>query len=113
MFDTGYTDGSHNAFNGKGTEYNMTSSSEPLASVFSEELDLPPSCVEFCPAHPSYFLVGTYNLQKPDEEAGELDHSQDDVDAAETTRQTRGKKPQSRNGTVIVFELAGGDTAWV
>lgn len=68
-------------------------------------LDLPPSCIEFCPAYPDYFVVGTYNLQKTDEapsangdEAGSDD---DGPQAVEATPQS-----QNRNGSLVVFQLA-------
>ncbi|KAG0647123.1 WD repeat-containing rrt2 [Hyphodiscus hymeniophilus] len=34
---------------------------QPLDSTI---LDLPPSCIEFIPGFPDFFVVGTYNLQK-------------------------------------------------
>ena len=73
---------------------------EPIPSTQSLQLDLPPSCVEFCPAHPSYFLVGTYNLQK-DEEARVADDEQDHDES-----QAAGPaKPQTRNGSIVAFRL--------
>lgn len=78
-----------------------------INSVWSRELDLPPSCVEFCPAHPSYFLVGTYNLQKdevdahtPEQDAGDDDNKDDAKSQA-----AKPKKAQSRNGSILVFQL--------
>ena len=69
-----------------------------VSSKVSLTLDLPPSCIQFCPAHPEFFVVGTYNLQKGDtqETQGEDDES---VAAAKT--------PQSRNGSLLVFKLNG------
>jgi diphthine methyl ester acylhydrolase len=55
-----------------------------LSSKSSLVLDLPPSCVEFCPADSGVFVVGTYNLER--EEAIESTH-------------------QSRNGSLVVFAL--------
>lgn len=51
-------------------------------------LDLPPSCIEFCPSYPDYFVVGTYDLQK---------------DSAEASHQ----QSQTRNGSLLVFRLNG------
>lgn len=34
------------------------------------DLGLPPSCIEFCPAHSNHFLIGTYNLQQGGEDYG-------------------------------------------
>lgn len=72
----------------------------------SQTLDLPPSCVEFCPAFPSYFLVGTYSLQ-PD--AGELEGGEVSFDAEEDGQISQPKQPQSRNGSIIAFRLEDGN----
>ncbi|KAK4136215.1 hypothetical protein BT67DRAFT_440363 [Trichocladium antarcticum] len=66
----------------------------------SLELDLPPSCVEFCPAFPSYFLVGTYSLQLEDANAGGGD--------GEDGQATHARQPQNRNGSIVVFRLLDG-----
>jgi diphthine methyl ester acylhydrolase len=65
-------------------------------------LDLPPSCIEFCPAHPDHFIVGTYNLQTEEPAAadgGEIANS-------ESSHDEKVKKLQSRNGSLVVFRLA-------
>ena len=82
-------------------------------SLKSRVLDLPPSCVEFCPAFPSYFLVGTYSLQP--ESAGEsnADAAIDATSDEEGNDQTaKPKQPQSRNGSIIAFQLVD-DVVWV
>ncbi|OAA54485.1 WD40 repeat-like-containing domain protein [Niveomyces insectorum RCEF 264] len=61
----------------------------PVEIIQSQTLDLPPSCVEFCPAYPDHLLVGTYNLEEDEERA-----------QGDSTR------PQNRNGSVVVFRLA-------
>ncbi|KAI0012390.1 WD40-repeat-containing domain protein [Xylariaceae sp. FL0662B] len=72
-----------------------------IASLRSLTLDLPPSCVEFCPAHPDHFVVGTYNLQR--EEASDATGSIDeDTDEQQQTR----RQPQSRDGSLVVFRLS-------
>ncbi|KAK4159635.1 hypothetical protein QBC43DRAFT_247026 [Cladorrhinum sp. PSN259] len=83
-----------------------------VQSIWSQELDLPPSCVEFCPAHPSYFLVGTYNLEKDkvdETEANEARENDDDDDV----QAARTKKVQSRNGSILTFQLRGQDIVHV
>lgn len=44
-----------------------------MASKFqvldSDLLDLPPSCIEFWPNNPSWFVVGTYELDKEEEDS--------------------------------------------
>lgn len=72
----------------------MEGKGREIASLRSLHLDLPPSCIEFCPAHPDYLVVGTYNLQKEESAVAE-----------EPTQETV-KKPQSRNGSLVVFRLA-------
>ncbi|KAI1117782.1 WD40-repeat-containing domain protein [Nemania sp. NC0429] len=72
-----------------------------IASSQSLVLDLPPSCIEFCPAHPDHFVVGTYNLQKEDPTAAESGEISDGEGNYETV-----KKPQSRDGSLVVFRLA-------
>ncbi|KFA72351.1 hypothetical protein S40288_05584 [Stachybotrys chartarum IBT 40288] len=72
-----------------------------IASILSVTLDLPPSCIQFCPAHPDYFVVGTYNLEQDE-------HTEDGTskqDEGETTGSKR--KPQSRNGSLLVFQVNG------
>ncbi|KAL2142773.1 hypothetical protein VTI28DRAFT_726 [Corynascus sepedonium] len=83
-----------------------------IRSLKSEILELPPSCVEFCPAFPSYFLVGTYSLQQEPENA-----VSDDADAGSDSERdglpVTPKQPQSRNGSIVIFRLADGDVTHV
>ena len=73
-----------------------------IRPVRSQTLDLPPSCVEFCSAFPSYFLVGTYSLQ-PD--TAELKGGEVCFDVEEDGQIPQQKQPQSRNGSIIAFRL--------
>ncbi|KAK4099941.1 hypothetical protein N658DRAFT_452307 [Parathielavia hyrcaniae] len=86
-----------------------------IRSLRSQILNLPPSCVEFCPAFPSYFLVGTYSLQP--ESTGASDIADMSADANSDTegdgRPARAKQPQSRNGSIIAFRLADGNLTHV
>jgi len=43
-------------------------SPQSLTTVF---LDQPPSCLEFCPEDPDYFVVGTYLLSESKNDDGE------------------------------------------
>ncbi|KAI0467282.1 hypothetical protein F4859DRAFT_494814 [Xylaria cf. heliscus] len=79
----------------------MEAQDRGIASSRSFILDLPPSCIEFCPAHPDYFVVGTYNLQKEDSTTIEGHDISDNEDSYEAM-----KKPQNRNGSLVVFRLA-------
>lgn len=78
---------------------------EILSSRQAMILDLPPSCIEFCPAHPSYFLVGTYNLQKDEEQQQQQDERLDDEENENESSGAKTKQPQSRNGSIVVFQL--------
>jgi diphthine methyl ester acylhydrolase len=48
----------------------------------------PPSCLEFCPANPSVFVVGTYEL-----------------DASQTSCSTEGISSQSRSGQIELYQI--------
>ena len=95
---------------------------EPVSSLQSMQLDLPPSCIEFCPAAPSYFLIGTYNLEgyegpaaaasqttEAKEEVTELQdegHNTDNDDKTEASVTGGEKKgPQNRDGSILTFHL--------
>lgn len=76
----------------------------PIPPTRSLTLDLPPSCMQFCPLHPAYFVVGTYNLQKDDNAGGQVHHVGSEDDSG-----TIAKKPQSRDGSLVVFRVDGED----
>ncbi|KAF4453572.1 WD repeat-containing protein 85 like protein [Fusarium austroafricanum] len=76
---------------------------ELISSKVRLTLDLPPSCIQFCPAHPELFVVGTYNLEKNGEDA-QQSKPDDDSDPAAAT-----KTPQSRNGSLLVFKVDGAE----
>lgn len=79
---------------------------DEISSTQSMVLDLPPSCIEFCPSHPAFFVVGTYNLEHS-EQADQ--HEDEGVDDAEGERaQARSAQPQNRNGSIIVFRVDDG-----
>lgn len=70
-------------------------------------LDLPPSCIEFCPAYPDLFVVGTYNFEKSEQpDTVENEEKVDDEEDLQTTGTS--KQPQSRNGSIILFQLREG-----
>lgn len=70
-----------------------------IAQLQSLTLDLPPSCIEFCPGHPNYFVVGTYNLQKEEDSGAQVI-----VENDEGQQQTK-KHTQTRNGSLVLFKL--------
>ncbi|KAI4864517.1 hypothetical protein F4820DRAFT_423369 [Hypoxylon rubiginosum] len=77
----------------------MATQGRSIAPLRSLTLDLPPSCIEFCPAHPEYFIVGTYNLQK------EEDESAVQVPLEDEEQQQTKKHVQNRNGSLVIFQL--------
>lgn len=77
---------------------------ESISSTQSMILGLPPSCIEFCPAHPDLFVVGTYNLEKSKEALASEDEQGKDYEEDLQTSGTS-KQPQSRNGSIILFQL--------
>lgn len=64
-----------------------------IASTDSLVLDLPPSCVEFWPLDPQYAVVGTYNLERSNEN--------------EEKTGLAAEKLQSRNGSLILIHVHG------
>ena len=70
-----------------------------INSIQSLNLDLPPSCIEFCSAAREYFVVGTYFLEKKEQEIGVDDG--DEEDKSEDVD----KKPQTRTGSLILFKI--------
>lgn len=75
-----------------------------ISSKASLVLDLPPSCIQFCPAYPEYFVIGTYNLQK-DDNGGQPEAEKDSQDREEPAVEL--KKSQSRNGSLVVYKTDG------
>ncbi|KAF6793828.1 Diphthine methyltransferase [Colletotrichum musicola] len=78
-----------------------TGRDKSIASKQCIILDLPPSCIEFCPSHPAYFVVGTYNLIKDDKQTTEMTET-------ERTDSPASQKPQNRNGSLMVFRYEDG-----
>jgi diphthine methyl ester acylhydrolase len=71
-----------------------------ISSLQGVELDKPPCCVEFSPDSPSYFLVGTYDLQNtagtPDSRIGDTEEELDNGVV----------QPQERKGSIVVFRIS-------
>jgi diphthamide biosynthesis protein 7 len=53
----------------------MTATIQHPQSATTVFLDQPPSCLEFCPEAPDYFVVGTYLLSENKTEDGEIQQS--------------------------------------
>lgn len=76
-----------------------------ISSIRSLILDLPPSCIEFCPSARDYFVVGTYFLEKKEQDASvdEEEESKNDEDKSEDAEKT----PQTRTGSLVLFKIEG------
>lgn len=77
--------------------------SQLISSKERLKLDLPPSCMQFCPQDPAFFVVGTYNLQKEQGFSGQDSKAIEQPDDEQPVQ----KKTQNRNGSLIVFALNG------
>jgi diphthamide biosynthesis protein 7 len=74
-----------------------------INSIQSLILDLPPSCIEFCPVARDYFVVGTYFLEKKEQDASVADAAEVEEEKSEDVD----KKPQTRTGSLILFKVEG------
>ncbi|KAM3498190.1 hypothetical protein MY10362_008476 [Beauveria mimosiformis] len=66
-----------------------------LKSIHSQTLESPPSCLQFCRKYTSYFVIGTYNLQREEGGAAEIVEAEPSIE----------KKSQNRNGSLLVFDI--------
>lgn len=87
----------------------LQSGKTSVQPLYTEILELPPSCLEFSPKHLDYFVIGTYNLVK--EEAGPSGEVPDDAleesssaDAQKSPVEET-KKSQTRNGSIILYKV--------
>jgi diphthamide biosynthesis protein 7 len=64
-----------------------------IQSIDSLVLELPPSCLEFCPHDPQYAVVGTYSLERSN------------ADAEDSAPEV--EKSQSRSGSLILIRVDG------
>jgi diphthamide biosynthesis protein 7 len=74
-----------------------------INSIQSLILDLPPSCIEFCPVARDYFVVGTYFLEKKEQDAGVGSAAEDQEEKSEDVD----TKPQTRTGSLVLFKVEG------
>ncbi|USW55947.1 Putative WD40/YVTN repeat-like-containing domain superfamily [Septoria linicola] len=77
-----------------------------LKSLRSLTLDLPPSCIQFCPTKPRLFVVGTYFLHRNDLQGYESAQPDDTVDALSTESAEVSQASQKRTGSLILYELS-------
>nr|POE74348.1 diphthine methyltransferase [Quercus suber] len=69
-----------------------------VTSIKTLTLDLPPSCLQFCPSEPEYFVIGTYYL-----------HQNDGAEDEGNPTPSISTTPQRRSGSLIVYRLDGDD----
>ncbi|KAK6428531.1 hypothetical protein LTR95_015325 [Oleoguttula sp. CCFEE 5521] len=69
-----------------------------VPSLLSTTLDVPPSCIAFCPSHPEYFIVGTYFLYPSSTVASSID-AQETPDNDGTSHRER----QQRSGSAVLY----------
>lgn len=83
----------------------MSEGAQPktISSLVTEYLDQPPSCLEFCPADPNYFVVGTYLLQETQESTEEKDSDTAEDDEEKGT--TSGSVKQTKTGSLQLWHL--------
>jgi diphthamide biosynthesis protein 7 len=74
-----------------------------INSIQSIILDLPPSCIEFCPVARDYFVVGTYFLEKKEQDAGVEAATEDEEEKSEDVD----TKTQTRTGSLVLFKVEG------
>lgn len=74
-----------------------------ISPIQSLILDLPPSCIEFCSVAPDYFVVGTYFLERKEQEDGPSEPNE------ESNEQDVSGEAQKRSGSLIVFQLDGNE----
>lgn len=84
-----------------------------VPSTTSLMLDLPPSCIAFCPFRPQLFVIGTYFLHpreqgNQDESKPEdtVDENTAEVDSAPASRENpHSDQEQKRTGSLILFRI--------
>lgn len=82
-----------------------------ISSIESFTLDLPPSCIAFCPTQPQIFVVGTYYLHHKDQQTVSTT-PRDEVgvntrDGTPTDILEIEQGVQVRTGSLILFRLEG------
>ena len=70
-----------------------------VSSVTTTTLESPPSCLEFSPVTPEYFVVGTYHLRMNG--AGDTENVPKSDDEGSVAAR------QHRSGSLLIFRLQG------
>lgn len=79
-----------------------------ISSVYSTVLEHPPSCIEFWPADPNYFVVGTYRLEKVTGKSDDsrLQSPESNANVNDTMEGKSDVMHQERDGSIILFKLS-------
>lgn len=78
-----------------------------VTSLSRLTLDLPPSCIAFCPTAPQFFVVGTYFLHPTNDEKQHTDRGAHGThDGEDSSSETVPTSQQRRCGSLILFQLA-------
>lgn len=75
-----------------------------VSSIASLTLDLPPSCIAFCPSRSELFVVGTYFLH-PRDNAQQTESSSEDSAGQNAAEASHLGQEQKRTGSLILFRL--------
>lgn len=82
-----------------------------VPSLRSLTLDLPPSCIAFCPTQPQYFVVGTYYLHPKEQRAAPAALQSESTKNAEVTLSddlaAAELDHQKRTGSLMLSKLDG------
>lgn len=82
-----------------------------IQSLASLTLDLPPSCIAFCPSKPHFFVVGTYLLHPKEQQSAGANTAAAGDDESDGSIQQEGESGQLRTGSLILFRLED-DQSW-
>ncbi|KAF7190590.1 hypothetical protein HII31_07749 [Pseudocercospora fuligena] len=76
-------------------------------AVRSLTLDLPPSCIAFCPTQSNFFVVGTYYLHGKEQQGDlrEANNAEPLSGDPEDTPPSPDESVQKRTGSLILFQL--------
>ncbi|KAH8844231.1 hypothetical protein MCOR27_007169 [Pyricularia oryzae] len=79
-----------------------------IKSLTSVQLPMEPACLEFCPAHPEYLIIGSWHLIKDDHHDGTQAREQDEGDGPAGDHQGLSASDKQRHmGRVDLYRIQG------
>lgn len=79
-----------------------------IKSLTSVQLPMEPACLEFCPAHPEYLIIGSWHLIKDDHHDGTQAREQDEGDGPAGDHQGVSASDKQRHmGRVDLYRIQG------